>query len=143
MLEINVQEKQIGEYRYYARPMPPLMALSLLGDLQKVVTTSLKQESSTDISVGEVIAGIGGRLDGSVLMSFAERILNKDYVSVELITERGKETFPLDKLRQEEVFTGHIKDMIEVMWFVLEVNYKDFFGLLQNLSGTAMLALKK
>ena len=65
----------------------------------------------------------------------ADRILNKTYVSVEITTERGTDVVPLDKNYQEEMFTGHIMNMLELMWFVLEVNYKDFFDSMPNLSG--------
>lgn len=148
MLEINVQKKQIGDNIYYVRPMPPMMALSLLGDLQAVVTGSLNNnmndvDGKTDVNLGALIAGIGGKLNGPTLLSFADRILNKDYVSVDIITNNGKETVRLDSVRQEEVFTGHMKDMLTLMWFVLEVNYSDFFDLLPSLSGLQALTETK
>lgn len=143
MLEINVQKKQIGEHTFYARPMPPLMALSLLGDLQTMVTSSLDlkttKEGKTDVNVAALIAGIGSKLNGPALLGFADRILNADYVSVDVMTNVGKETVKLNKLRQEEIFTGHMKDMLALMWFVLEVNYSDFFGLLPDVSGIQQL----
>ena len=122
--------------------MPPMMALGLLGDLQSVVTGALgKSAENTEdvtnpnINLGEMIAGIGGNLRGAELMAYADRILNKTYVSVEIVTERGTDVVPLDKNYQEEMFTGHIMNMLELMWFVLEVNYKDFFDSMPNLSG--------
>lgn len=143
MLEINVQKKQIGEHTFYVRPMPPLMALSLLGDLQAVVTSSLDlnetEDGKTNVNLAAIINGIGGKLTGSTLLDFADRILNAEYVSVDVITNVGTETVKLNKLRQEEVFTGHMKDMLTLMWFVLEVNYSDFFDLLPDVSGIQAL----
>lgn len=143
MLEINVQKKQIGEHTFYVRPMPPLMALSLLGDLQAVVTSSLDlnetEDGKTNVNLAAIINGIGGKLTGSTLLGFADRILNAEYVSVDVITNVGTETVKLNKLRQEEVFTGHMKDMLTLMWFVLEVNYSDFFDLLPDVSGIQVL----
>lgn len=143
MLEINVQKKQIGEHTFYVRPMPPLMALSLLGDLQAVVTSSLDlnetEDGKTNVNLAAIINGIGGKLTGSTLLGFADRILNAEYVSVDVITNVGTETVKLNKLRQEEVFTGHMKDMLTLMWFVLEVNYSDFFDLLPDVSGIQAL----
>lgn len=142
MLEVNVKNKEIGGHTYYVRAMPPMMALGLLGDLQSVVTGALgKSAENTEdvtnpnINLGEMIAGIGGNLRGAELMAYADRILNKTYVSVEITTERGTDVVPLDKNYQEEMFTGHIMNMLELMWFVLEVNYKDFFDSMPNLSG--------
>ena len=119
-----------------------MMALGLLGDLQSVVTGALgKSAENTEdvtnpnINLGEMIAGIGGNLRGAELMAYADRILNKTYVRVEIVTERGTDVVPLDKNYQEEMFTGHIMNMLELMWFVLEVNYKDFFDSMPNLSG--------
>lgn len=143
MLEINVQKKQIGEHTFYVRPMPPLMALSLLGDLQAVVTSSLDlnetEDGKTNVNLAAIINGIGGKLTGPTLLGFADRILNAEYVSVDVITNVGTETVKLNKLRQEEVFTGRMKDMLELMWFVLEVNYSDFFDLLPDVSGIQAL----
>lgn len=143
MLEINVQKKQIGEHTFYVRPMPPLMALSLLGDLQAVVTSSLDlnetEDGKTNVNLAAIINGIGGKLTGPTLLGFADRILNAEYVSVDVITNVGTEAVKLDKLRQEEVFTGHMKDMLTLMWFVLEVNYSDFFDLLPDVSGIQAL----
>ena len=142
MLEVNVKNKEIGGRTYYVRAMPPMMALGLLGDLQSVVTGALgKSAENTEdvtnpnINLGEMIAGIGGNLRGAELMAYADRILNKTYVSVEIVTERGTDVVPLDKNYQEEMFTGHIMNMLELMWFVLEVNYKDFLDSMPNLSG--------
>lgn len=147
MLKINIQSKQIGEHTFYARPFNPMMALSLLGDLQTVVTSSLNlsetEEGKTDVNLGSLIAGIGSKLNGPALLGFADRILNPDYVSVDIITDRGKDTVKLDKLRQEELFTGHMKDMLVLMWFVLEVNYSDFFDLLPSVPGVQLLKDQK
>ncbi len=142
MLDIEVKKKEIGGHTYFVRPMQPWLALELLGDLQSVITGALgksaentEDAANPNINLGEMIAGIGGNLRGAELIKYADRILNKTYVSVEIVTERGTDVVPLDKNYQEEMFTGHIMNMLELMWFVLEVNYKDFFGLAPNLSG--------
>ncbi len=137
MLEINVQEREIGGRKYYARPMPPLVGAELLGDLQTVLTTaaSQKNDGNMDMSFGAIICGVGKNLNGKALVGFAERILNKNYVSVEVETNRGTDVVQLDKNMQEEIFTGHIELMLQVMWFVLEVNYNDFFGWVLKLLG--------
>lgn len=137
MLEINVQEREIGGHKYYARPFPPLMATDLMGDLQTVISTAATKQSdgNADFSVAALVCGIGKNLNGKALVNYAERILNKNYVSVEIETNRGTDVVQLDKNMQEELFTGHIELMLQVMWFVLEVNYGDFFGWVLNLLG--------
>lgn len=139
----EVKNKQIGDYTFYVRAFPPLVALDLLGDLQSVVTTSLggatagsdeenKNLLDKQIDIGAVIAGLGSNLKGPVLVKFADRILNQEYVSVD-IPEEG--TVKLSKAISDKIFTAHIKDMLELMFFVLEVNYSDFFDSVPNLSG--------
>lgn len=142
MLEINVQEKEIGGRKYFARPMPPQMSLALMGDLQAVITTSAgsKEDGSVDISFGTLICGVGRNLNGTTLVGFADRILNKTYVSVEIETNRGTDVVQLDKSMQEELFTGHVELMLQVMWFVLEVNYQGFFDWGQSLLGIPVLS---
>lgn len=141
-----LQSKVIGGHTYYVRHMPPLEALKLLGDLQKVITSSIKVDGEykgldSKINIGDIIAGIGCKLDGLTLVGFAERILRPEYVSVQKADT--VETIQLDKLAQTDLFTGNIKDMLSVIWFVLEVNYKDFFDLAPKNFGGITAALQK
>lgn len=142
MLNIEVKNKQIGNNTFYVRAMPPLMALNLLGDLQAVITSSVsdavennsgKELLDREINLGSIIAGIGNNLKGASLVAFAERIINDEYVSIQL--QNSGEPVRFNKNLQEEVFTGRIKDMLSLMYFVLEVNYKDFFDSVPDLSG--------
>lgn len=144
LAKLNIKSKAIGDYTYYVRPFPPLDALRLLGDLQAVVTSSLGGAVSTDdagaesvldrkVDVASMIAGLGGKLTGNVLVGFADRILDGDYVSVQM---KGEDTpTRLDANIVNSIFGGHVKNMLELMWFVLEVNYADFFESAPNLSG--------
>lgn len=132
MLDIPTHKTEIDGEEYYVRPLPPPLALRLLGDLQAVVTSAMKGtagagEQGVDISLGDLIAGVGGNLSGAALLGFKDRILVKEYVSVKIKTIHGDEVVPLDANRQEELFTGKILSMLKLMYFVLEVNYKDFF----------------
>lgn len=150
LANIDVKEKEIAGNKYYVRPFPPQKALELLGDLQAVVTSSFSLAASSNgnedeeasvlernIDLGAVIAGIGKNLKGPALVVFANRIIDKEYVSVQ---RPGDESpVKLDKMLSDNVFTGHLKDMLELMYFVLEVNYADFFENLPDLSGIAQL----
>lgn len=146
----EMQSREIGANKYFVRPFPPLEALSLLGDLQAVVTSSLGSAGleqgdenllDKDINLGKLIAGIGGNLKGPVLVGFADRILKKDYVSVQRLTDDSP--VRLDRNVFDEVFAGRVSDMLQVMYFVLEVNYSDFFEHLPSLSGVLTGAVTK
>ena len=146
MLEIPTVSREIDGEEYYVRPMPPPLALRLLGDLQAVVTGAMKGAAGVsgpgqevDVSLGELIAGIGGGLNGAALLAFKDRILVREYVSVKIRTIHGDEVVPLDVNRQEELFTGKILSLLKVMYFILEVNYKDFFTPLQEVFGAVSL----
>ena len=148
VVDVNIKEKQIGDNIYYVRAFPPLVALGLLGDLQAVVTTSLKdndikadeKEQNKKIDIGKFIAGIGQNLKGETLVTFANRLLTPEYVSVKLKDE--EEPQRLDKNIQGIIFTGNIKEMLDVMYFVIEVNFGDFFASM-GLGGFVMKALNR
>lgn len=157
----DLKEKEIGGNTFYVRPFAPLIALELLGDLQAVVTTSLekvevrdvpnvavddgKQQKKSlfdkDISLGAAIAGIGQNLKGPMLVKFATRILNPEYVSVKL--DGKTEAVKLTPAIYNNIFAGRLKDLIELLWFIIvDVNYADFFESTPSLTGL-LTALEK
>ena len=141
LANVEIKEKEIGENVYFVRPFPPQKSLELLGDLQAVVTSSLdtavdkkddiesntEEESVLDrnINIGAIISGVGKNLKGPVLVNFANRIINKDFISI----KRPSDETPvkLEKNISDNIFAGRLKEMIQLMYFVLEVNYADFF----------------
>lgn len=145
---MEIKEKMIGDNTYYVRAMNPFEALKLLGDLQRVITTSLGNAAEgegefldKEVNMGAIVAGIGNKLDGETLMMFADRLIKPEYVSVRMAGE--SEPSRLNKVKAEEIFTGKIKDMITLMFFIIEVNYSDFFDLAQNAFGNMQVLLKK
>lgn len=145
---MEIKEKMIGDNTYYVRAMNPFEALKLLGDLQRVITTSLGNAAEgegefldKEVNMGAIVAGIGNKLDGETLMMFADRLIKPEYVSVRMAGE--SEPSRLNKVKAEEIFTGKIKDMITLMFFIIEVNYSDFFDLAQNAFGNMQALLKK
>lgn len=143
LAELNIQEKTIGDNRYYVRPFPALMALELLGDLQAVLTGAVGRSISDDVEVGSfldkkinmgaAIAAIGQQLKGPVLVSFAQRLILEDYISVKRLGKEEPER--LSKLLFNNIFQRNLKELFELVFFILEVNYSDFFDGLPDLSG--------
>ena len=86
-----------------------------------------------NINIGAIISGVGKNLKGPVLVNFANRIINKDFISI----KRPSDETPvkLEKNISDNIFAGRLKEMIQLMYFVLEVNYADFFENLPDLSG--------
>lgn len=145
--KFEVKNKKIGENTYYVRPLPPLKALKLYGDLQKTLTAALKNglipNGATEdlkenllgsqINVGNIIAQLGENFSGEVLEQYAERLLNEDYVSVKRKGETEAVMLTDDVVN--DIFTGNVLEMLKVAFFVVEVNFGDFFALIPNLSG--------
>lgn len=142
-MDLNIKEKEINGTTYYVRPFPPLEALGLLGDLQVIVSSGISKAVDEDrnntnildmnINLGSVIAGIGQNLKGSKLVEMAQRILHENYVSVKCAD--AKEPVRLDKTMFNKLFSGQLKTLFKVMYFVLEVNYADFFEDVPDLTG--------
>lgn len=155
LARFDVKSKKIGENTFYVRPLPPLQALKLYGDLQKTVTASLRggltsnsnSENLSDallgseINIGNIIAQLGENFSGEVLAQFSERLLNADYVSVKPKGET--EAVMLDDGMINQLFTGGIVEMLKLEFFVIEVNFGDFFDLIPNLSGVREMLAKK
>lgn len=144
----NTVSKKIGENTYYVNPFPPFEAFELLGDLQAVVTSSLCNNKPYDdndkaddvldkkINFFAIIGGIGKNLNGKVLVQFADRLLDENYIAVKCKGETEAEK--LDEDARNVLFTGHLKEMSEVLLFIIEVNFKDFFDYLKSLFGGAI-----
>lgn len=151
LANVDVKEKEIGGNTYYVRPFAPFKSLELLGDLQAVITSSFGSAVGTqgegeedggksitsmleqNIDVGAIIAGIGKNLKGPALVSFANRIIDKEYVSIKRSTDESPVKF--DKNISDNVFSGRLTSMFALMHFVLEVNYADFFENIPDLTG--------
>jgi hypothetical protein len=139
--------KTVGEYEFIIQPMPPLDALELLGDLQKVIGPVVgrglaaivdgigeENEDGQPLSVmlanidGSVIAdafeALAKNLDGKVIRGLMSRILNGDYVYVTI----GDKTQRLDNKAIPIVFAGNLSGMFKLAGEVLSVNYGDFFA---------------
>lgn len=154
LAKFDVKEKKIGEHTYYVRPLPPFPAQALLGDMQAVITTAMKNSTANvdthvqdlldaQINVGNIIAGIGQNLKGDVLVKFSHRLLDSDYVSVRVKNANGEtETVRMTEEVIDQLFTANLTEMLKLLYFIIEVNYGDFFALTPNLSGFLKNAVK-
>lgn len=153
--KFEVKNRKIGVNTFYVRAFPPLQGLKLYGDLQRAVTSALKDGLTPNgetedmkeallgaqINVGAIIAQLGESFNGEVLAQFSERLLDAEYVSVKIKGE--EEAIMLTEDVINELFTGKLVDMLKLEKFIIEVNFGDFFDLIPNLSGfREMLANK-
>lgn len=153
LANFETKEKQIGDNIFYVRALPPLQGIELLGDLQAVFTTGLKDVDvnsksngksngnksllDQNITIGAAIAGIGQNLKGPALVAFTKRLLDPNYVSVK---RPGDDTpIRLTPDIYNNIFTGHLSQMLELLYFIVcDVNFDDFFELLPNHTGSLL-----
>lgn len=152
LAKFETKNKKIGDNVFYVCPFPPFQALELLGDIQAVVTTAMKDsisavdkesESVLDakINIGVIIAGFGKNLTGNVLVKFANRMIDAEYVSV---MQKGEdEAVKLTEALANNLFSAKLTDMLKLLYFIIEVNYSDFFALIPDLSGLLGKSEKK
>ena len=147
---IKLTEHTWQNYIFYIRPMDPLTALVLLGDLQqliippladglgeqdtdKVQSMSLQQIIASKIDIAAVCKTLSGSITGHLLLTHIKTILNPETISV---AEVGiGNAVKLDKAKQIEIFGGNVLGMLKLATAVLEANYQDFFALLPAPSG--------
>lgn len=126
----------IGQTDFHIKSYSPMVALQVLGDLQKTVVPSIAQilESAfSDKAADDIGGGFSGgirdlsnHLDGKTMVALFEMVVNGRYVTFENDAVDGKPTKIDDKLWSAVAF-GDVGDMFELMFAVLELNYRDFF----------------
>lgn len=151
----DVSQKQVGENIFYIRPITPLKAIGLLGDIQKLVGPALGKGLASFTSAGEVGAAaakkglldrkvdgtmladafeaLSEHVDGAKLEQMVVRILNPQFVAVQTPNDDTPARLTEDKMNA--VFLGCPGDMFSVIAAVLEATYGDFFGKLTSLTG--------
>lgn len=130
-------ERKIGNETYRCSPMPAGDALVLLADLTRVAShgagrlpamlLGIEEKASGADPTGDYadmafIAGIGDVLAQNAsrdIAALVERIVTK----AEIRRPSG-----YDKVSLDDDFTGNLEAIVPVARFVLEVQYRDFFG---------------
>lgn len=123
-----------GDYEFAIRQMNPFYAMSVLGDLQKIIVPALGGaaggvENNTEQS--ELVSAVGGMLktlstsvDGKTLMRSAKLLLNEEFLSVK---GKGDKSFAsADEDTLAMIFWGRPFDMVALCLKVFQVNYLDF-----------------
>lgn len=143
LAQIPPVKKTIGSNEYSVTPLPTTQAIRLKSRLLKLVGPTISQAmSAVDIKEGESI--LDANVDGSALGSAVESLftrLDEDTVlnlvkelirPVQVVTaDAAGEKVVLDFNKDtyfDTFFSGRLDEMYKVVFFVLEVNYKSFFG---------------
>ena len=132
-------EYRMGESVFYIHIFPPLMAMKILGEVQKVlapilggITKEVTARSDAQVdslaligsAIGEALIRMPEHMDGERMEKLCKLLLQGDFIGVS--TDGLKTPVKLTESTLDEVFTGRPFDIIALMYKVFEVNYLDF-----------------
>lgn len=166
------KKETIGDYNFYIRPFPAMVAANLTGDLASLLTPVLaallplvgsdnedKDSEGTDgglmdIDVDQAAASMAKSMDGfsgkKVESMMKKLLVTYKNVAVELPeldeddTETGEyEQEVLDMDLVNELFCGEVQDMFVLAFYVIRLNFNGFFKKLAGRFGKAGEALAK
>ena len=146
--------KTINEVTYKVAPFMALDALKLQNTIVRLIGPAVARVFGGVIGAGPVTSLLNAKIDAGVLsgavqdlflqlddntfMDLLKRILRN--TTAQLPAKDGKAPKMVafadaDDATYNVVFAGHPNDMYKVMFFVLEVNYPDFFGKIREVIG--------
>ena len=151
----EAQDKVIGENEYKVAPFSAIEALKLKATLLKYLSPAIgkalagisavkgKDLMNTAIdggAISEALSSLFESLDEDTLMGLLKRLLRNVTAIIGTGGNGQKQAVYFVDGKEESfniAFQGHILDVYKVVYFVLEVNYPDFFVLFQGrLTGT-------
>lgn len=135
-------ECNIGDYKFYIKTLPPLVALKLVGDLQKriigpaaklIASFNAQGDNLSDDALAGGIRQLSEALDGDTFLWAFKQLVQADYVSIQL--EAGE----IEKLTENAIsrFELPLDVLVSLAIEVAKVNFSGFFRSVGNLIGTA------
>lgn len=169
--QLEPKKETIGEFNFYIKPFPAMVAANLTGDLASLLTpvlaalmplvgnTSDDTEDEADgglmdIDVNDAAASISKSMEGfsgkKVESMMKKLLISYKNVAVEMpeLDEDGVETGEyeqelLDMDLVNEIFCGNVQDMFILAFYVIRLNFNGFFKKLAGPSGKVGEALAK
>lgn len=170
--QMELRKETVGDYNFYIRPFPAMVAASLTGDLASLLTPVLaallplvgnngeNQEDDNangglmDIDVEQAAASMAKSMEGfsgkKVESMMKKLLVTHRNVVVELpeLDEDGIEAGEyeqevLDMDLVNELFCGEVQDMFILAFYVIRLNFNGFFKKLVGRFGKAGEALVK
>jgi len=121
-------EVTINETAFLIQPLDAFEALAVFGDLQKDILPAAggligliggeASEERDEAALADAIAKLSQRLDGKQLTAWANRLLTKDSISVEI----NGNLMPLDAAAKSMAFR-EFTDILELLFHVIKVNF--------------------
>ena len=121
-------EVTINDTAFLIQPLDAFEALAVFGDLQKDILPAAggligliggeASEERDEAALADAIAKLSQRLDGKQLTAWANRLLTKDSISVEI----NGNLMPLDAAAKSMAFR-EFTDILELLFHVIKVNF--------------------
>lgn len=140
-------EVEVNGTVFFITPMDAFEALAVFGDLQKdilpavgdLITAVAKDAGAQadDAAMARAIEKLSGKLDGKQLKGWADRLLTKDSITVEI---NGAD-LPLDAAAKSMAFR-EFTDILELLRHVIKVNFAGPLGRWLSRSGLDLSQIK-
>lgn len=121
-------EVVVNETSFLVHPLDAFDALAVFGDLQKDILPAVgglmsllgdgSSEAQDEAALSDAITKLSERLDGRQLTSWANRLLTKENISVEI----NGNLMPLDAAAKSMAFKG-FTDILELLFQVIRINF--------------------
>lgn len=165
--QMEPTHEKIGDYDFYIRPFPAMVAANLTGELASLLTPVLaaliplvgngdgeEDGGLLDVDVNTAAASMAKSMEGfsgaKVESMMKKLLVAHKNIAVEIpeLDEDGIETGEaeqeiLDMDLVNEIFCGEVQDMFILAFYVIRLNFNGFFKKLAGRFGKAGEALAK
>lgn len=140
-MKLRFKEIKIGDTEFVVHVIPPFQALAILGDLQKELSPvlgALVKDDGKEVDFERVAKVLSPTLSGEALLSWADKLLRPEFVSVVL----NGSAVPLSKDTRELAFTDAIQ-ILQVMYELIAFNFTEPLRSFGSRFGPQLAALTK
>ena len=124
---METQTESIDGIDFSTTQLPAMRSFNLLSKLLKILSPLLDAHGNMDLDADIELAPMIGQAMAHLGDNQASALALEIFASTTAIV--GGEVVSLDKqVGVDKVFTGQLMTMMKVLFFVLKVNYSDFFG---------------
>lgn len=160
-------QKTVGEYTFYIKPFPAMVAANLTGELASLLTPVLaallplvgdgeneEEGGLMDIDVDKAASSMAKSMEGfsgAKVESMMKKLLVAHKNIVIEVPEYDEDDCETGEFEQEvldmdlvnEIFCGEVQDMFVLAFYVIQLNFNGFFKKLAGRFGKAGEALVK
>ena len=125
------EEKEIGGIRFYTKQLPATRGFTLFTRLVKTAGPviaalgGVNPEADMISAIGPLAEGLKN-LNPDEVVDLALAVMVNTYAVIP--EQSGDRKLDINKANFDRIFNGRLKNVFEVLAFVIKVNFQDFFG---------------